>query len=248
MPRKIQLIQNPALQLGKSIYRGRLNAENYIDMGLPSGTKWAAANLDITTESKLAESPFQYKCSFFSWGNIEGHNPIDETTFEYNFGNANPAAPWYEGQPYGSTPGSTLTENIPISDEFDAARALLGDPWRTPSNIEFNELFANSIFIDADGVEVPAQNVDKRVTVNGIIGLYLQSKTNGNRLFLPCSGYATGTRWNKETNYATGDYWTKNYTSDRDAHLLAFRPDGIINPINYSDKRSLGLTIRAVMN
>ena len=183
MDPKIQLLKNSALQLGKTIYRGRLNAEDYIDMGLPSGTKWAAANLDVTTESKLAESPFQYKCSFFSWGNIEGHNPTDDILFNYNFGNANQAEPWYEGRPYGNTPGSTLTGDIPVSDEFDAARALLGDPWRTPTVTEFRELLSYSIYIDADGVEVPAGSTDKRVTVNGIMGIYLQSKIIGLRLF-----------------------------------------------------------------
>lgn len=243
MDRKIQLLRNPALHLGKSIFRGRLDAEDYVDMGLPSGTKWAASNLDLTTETKLAASPFQYECSFFSWGNIVGHNPISETAFDYDFGSVNEAEPWYEGQPYGDTPGSTLTENIPIDAEFDAARALLGAPWRTPLQSDFLELINNCIYIDADGVEVASDINDKRVTVNGVLGLYLQSKTNGNRLFFSASGDGTGSSW--VDRGADGYYWSASVVSSHNARGLVYSNEGV-NP-QSSRNRYRGFAIRPVM-
>lgn len=244
MDRKIQLLRNPALHLGKSIFRGRLDAEDYVDMGLPSGTKWAASNLDLTTETKLAASPFQYECSFFSWGNIVGHNPVSETAFDYNFGGTNAAAPWYEGQPYGDTPGNTLTGDIPINAEFDAARAILGAPWRTPSQSDFGELIINCIYIDADGVVVASDKTDKRVTVNGAVGLYLQSKTNGNRLFIPASGDANGTVWTSRGINAY--YWTRTFYSARASRDLFFSSVGVVT--NDTSDRRLGFAIRPVMN
>lgn len=243
MDRKIQLLSNPALHLGKSVFRGRLDAENYIDMGLPSGTKWAPSNLDVKSETGLAASPFQYECSFFSWGNIEGHNPTSETAFDYDFGGTNAVAPWYEGQPYGNTPGSTLTGNIPLDAEFDAARALLGTPWRTPLNSDFNELIANCIYIDATGTEIPDATTRKIVTVNEVDGIYLQSKINGNKLFLPCTGLGTGTEWHSRGS--VGIYWNATFYSVRQANSLYFYPSGI-SAEPYS--RHYGFAVRAVMN
>jgi hypothetical protein len=46
-----------------------LNADDWVDMGLPSGTLWCKKNIDVTQPNGLAASPFQYGCSFFSWGN-----------------------------------------------------------------------------------------------------------------------------------------------------------------------------------
>lgn len=243
MSSKIQLIQNPALQLCKSIYRGRLNAEDYIDLGLPSGTKWAAANLDVTTESKLAETPFQYKCSFFSWGNIEGHDPIDDANFDYDFGNINETAPWYEGQIYENTPGALLTTDIPFNEEYDPATLMLGAPWRTPSSRDFDELFNNCVFIDAEENEIPASSVDKRATVNNIVGLYLKSKINNNKIFFPASGYGHQTKWSAAAE--RGYYWSGTFVSERNARGMRFNASQT-DPA-HQESRFSGQTIRPVM-
>ena len=244
MDSKIILLNNPALHLGKSVFRGRLNPEDYVDMGLPSGTKWAASNLDLKEDSRLAPSPFQYECSFFSWGNVEGHNPMNDTNFEYDFGSINTAAPWYEGQPYGDTPGSTLAENIPTNIEFDAARALLGDPWRTPLSIDFQELVDNCIYIDEDGNEVDTTLSDKRVTVNGIVGIYLQSKINSARLFFAAAGNGAGTSWNNRGG--NGLYWTATFGgSARYARSLHFLNNGVYP--QGTNNRYFGAPIRAIM-
>ena len=161
-------------------------------MGLPSGTLWASCDIDLTKPEGFCETPFVYEKTFFSWGNIDGHNPISNSAFDYNWGDVNRAEPWYEGLPYGSTPGNTLTGNIPVSEEFDTARANLGVPWRMPTSAEFEELFANIKYINADGTEVDTTQADKRVTVNGIVGLYLESRINGSRLFFSCSGVGVG--------------------------------------------------------
>ena len=175
-------------------------------MGLPSGNRWAVSNLDATGPYFFQESPFQFDCSFFSWGNVTPHNPVSETEFDYDFGGANSAAPYYEGQPYGDTPGSLLTTNIPLT--MDAARKMLGGPWRMPARVDWIELFANVIYIDAEGNEVDNTKTDKRVTVNGVMGVYLQSKINGVRLFVPCSGGAYNKVWAFRT---TGFYWSSDW-------------------------------------
>ena len=213
-----------------------------VDMGLPSGVKWAARDIDMTKPGGFCDTPFTYEKSFFSWGNIDGHNPISNSAFDYNWGSVNESEPYYEGQPYGSTPGNTLTGNIAVGEDFDAARANLGAPWRMPTSAEFAELFANIIYIDANGTEVDTTKTDKRVTVNGVMGLYIQSKLNGARLFFSCSGYGHGRSWYNRGSY--GHYWSSTWGSARYARVLFFYSGGV-NPQSNS-YRYYGRAVRPV--
>ena len=217
---------------------------DWVDMGLPSGLKWARRNIDVTQPDGFAASEFQYECSFFSWGNVQGHNPSSTSAFDYNWGGSNEQEPYYDGQVYGSTPGNTLTGNIPPS--MDAARVNLGAPWRMPSMEDFTELFANIDYIDADGNVVTAETsiaqtaADKRVTVNGINGLYLRSKVNGNRLFFPASGYGSGRSW--VGRGSSGNFWSSTFYSARSARDLGFSSGGVY-PQNADRTRAVGTAV-----
>lgn len=213
-------------------------------MGLPSGVMWSPVNIDVERPSGFAESPFQYDCSFFSWGNVDGHNPTGPTSFSpWNWGSVNGQEPWYDGQVYGNTPGNTLTGNIPVGEEFDAARLNLGAPWRIPTRAEFIELFENVIYINADGTEIDISQTNKLVVLNGTVGLYLQSKINGARLFFACSGYGAGTTRLDRGTY--GFYWSSTWDSARNARRLRFNSSGV-DPQNF-DLRSCGFPVRPVM-
>lgn len=214
-----------------------------VDMGLASGVKWATRDIDLTKPRGFCDTPFVYEKSFFSWGNIDGHNPMNNSfNGVYNWGVANPREPWYSGQVYGNTKGVTLASSITPDEEFDAARANLGSPWRMPTDTEFKELFDNCIYIDASGAEISTDTTDKRVTVNGIVGLYLQSKTNGNRLFFACSGYGSGTSWSYRGS--GGYYWSASFSSARFARNLYFYSGGV-HP-QYNDLRCYGFVVRPV--
>lgn len=218
----------------------------YVDMGLPSGLKWAKADIDITTESGFTEvdgeiSPFKYEKSFVSWGNIEMFNPKDTSSFDHNWGGVNAEAPYYDGQVYGSTPGNALTANIAPSQ--DAARANLGAPWRMPTSAEFKELFDNCDYVQADGTTViDAATTDKRVTVNGIVGLYLKSKINGNLLFFACSGNGVGSGWYYRGSF--GGYWSSSFHGARSAYYLYFGSGGVYP--QYGSYRCNGFAVRPV--
>jgi hypothetical protein len=228
-----------------------VDSDLYVDMGLPSGVLWAKASIDLTTQSGFQEvngavSPFKYECSFFSWGNTDGHNPSSTSAFDYNWGGVNEQEPYYDGQPYGTTPGNALTGNIPPS--MDAARVNLGAPWRMPSMEDFTELFANIDYIDADGnivteaTSIAQTAADKRVTVNGINGLYLRSKINGNRLFFPASGGGSGRPWDSRTCY--GYFWSSTFYSARNARRLYFYSSGVSPQGNFG--RYDGFAVRPV--
>lgn len=213
-------------------------------MGLPSGVMWSPVNIDIEQPGGFAKSPFQYECSFFSWGNVDGHNPTGPASFSpWSWGSVNAQDPWYDGQVYGDTPGNTLNGDIPVGVDYDAARANLGAPWRMPTSYDFAELFENCIFIDANGTEIETSRVDKRITINGIVGIRLRSVINGNVIFFPASGYGNGTSLSNRGYF--GYYWSSSWGSARNAQDLLFNSGGVY-PQGSGD-RHYGFAIRPVM-
>lgn len=185
-------------------------------------------------------SPFRYECSFCSWGNTEMYNPNEQSSFEgvYDWGGVNAQSPFYEGQPYGSTPGAALSSDFGLSS--DAARRHLGAPWRIPSKQEFEELFNACDFIDEDGTIVTA--ADKRITMNGIVGIRIRSRINGNVMFFPATGYGSGRSWNDRGS--SGNYWSSTFISARDARRLYFYGGGVYPSLNNA--RCYGFAVRPV--
>lgn len=217
------------------------DSDLYVDMGLPSGLLWATHNIDLTQKNGFAASTFQYEASFFSWGNTDGHNPISPTTFDYNWGGVNAQEPWFENQPYGDTMGSRLDSDITLKE--DAARVNLGAPWRMPKRDEFQELFNNCDFVQADGITIiPPSTRDKRVNVNGVVGIYLRSKINGKLLFFAGTGYGNGTTLSARGTAA--NYWSASFDNSRDAWELVFFDSGV-SPQDHNS-RHYGFAIRPV--
>ena len=240
IPTNVSSFTNDSHYVVENDIQTTVPSEYYVDMGLPSGTLWAKTNIDVTQTNGFAASEYQYDCTFFSWGNTDGHNPITNTTFDYNWGGVNQQEPWYEGQPYGSTPGSKLTGNIAPS--ADCARINLGAPWRLPTNNEYSELFTNSDFIDANGAVIASDVTNKLITMNSVVGIRIKSKINSNILFFPCSGHGTGTSRVYRGSY--GLYWSSTWYSARSARYLNFYSGGV-SPTNIS-YRYFGFAVRAV--
>lgn len=212
-------------------------------MGLPSGTKWARYDIDVTQPDGFCLSEFQYEKSFFSWANVQGHNPINDSFVNiYNWGGVNGQEPWYEGQPYGDTPGSGLQVNISDELDYDAAAFILGGLWRIPSTEQLAELIQNVDFLNADGTIKDPSVADKRSVVNGILGIWMQSRINGEKLFIACSGYAAGSSWNNKGN--TGDYWTSIYNNSKVAYNLLINAAGVNG--SATSNRYAGFPIRPV--
>lgn len=89
-----------------------------VDLGLPSGTKWADRNIGALNPEDTG--------LYFSWGNTVGH----EAGKDYNF-----------EEDYDNTPGSELKDDLDL--EHDAARVNLGEPWKMPTKEQFKELVDN---------------------------------------------------------------------------------------------------------
>ncbi len=91
-----------------------LNGHEYVDLGLPSGLKWATCNIGASRPEDNG--------SYFAWGETY-------TKGEYTKSNS---------KTYNRTYG-----DIGGNAEFDAARANWGGSWRLPTKSEFEELLNN---------------------------------------------------------------------------------------------------------
>lgn len=221
-----------------SVERIIRNYGNFVDLGLPSGTLWAKTNLDLTQASKFAASEYQYSCTMFTFGNTVGYNPSESNTFTYTFSPGN-----YENTTGYSIPAST---NI-TKTAYDAAKATLGSPWRLPSTSEIQELLStnNTTPVDANGTAITG--TDKRTTINGIVGVCLKSKSNGNTLFLPAVGRVVGNAGSNSWTTRTTDccYWSDRcHSADYGVSLNITSSTYSYNNYNY---RYQGLPIRPVM-
>lgn len=94
--------------------------KNPIDLGLPSGLKWASGNLGANYET----DPGLY----YMWGDTEGH----EKDSRYEFTAAN----------YTAKGLDDISTNLSLSQ--DAANVRLGGSWRMPTKTEFEELYNNT--------------------------------------------------------------------------------------------------------
>ena len=95
----------------------------YVDLGLPSGTKWATCNVG-------ADSPEDYG-DYFAWGETTPKDTYDWSTYQYG-----------DGDTFTKYTGSDgLTTLLP---EDDAATANWGSGWRMPTKAEWQELYNNT--------------------------------------------------------------------------------------------------------
>ena len=92
----------------------QINGYDYVDLGLPSGLKWATCNVG-------ANSPSEYG-NYYAWGEVETKESYtQQNCLTY-------------GQEIGDISGNP---------QYDAARANWGSTWRMPTKVEFEELINN---------------------------------------------------------------------------------------------------------
>ena len=136
-----------------------------VDLGLPSGKKWAKCNLGANSEEEYG--------LYYAWGETVGYTAeqvgVDKqfTWSDYKYNN---------GSSFNPTKYTSSDGKIQIDLEDDAVYAALGGNWRMPTRTDFNEL------IDNTTTEV--------TSISGIQGMKFTSKNNSNYLFFPFAGYA----------------------------------------------------------
>jgi len=185
---------------GGSSISGTENGHDYVDLGLPSGLKWATCNVGATTPEGYGD--------YFAWGETSPKDNYEWSTYKYCNGSSTTFTKYNTKSKHGTVDNKTTLE---LSD--DAARANWGGNWRMPTRTEQDELRNNCTWT--------------WTTQNGVNGYTVTSKTNGNSIFLPAAGYRFGT---SVINVGSdGYYWSSSLIESNPdgAYNLYFNSGGV---------------------
>ena len=199
------------------------NHPHIIDLGLPSGTKWACCNVG-------ASSPEEYG-GYYAWGETREKSVYNEVTYQYATGVDEDGDGYYDYHEGWQEDWQNIGDDI-AGTQYDVAHVKWGGSWVMPSHTQILELLC---WID-----------DQRTTVNGVSGAIL-TNSNGGSIFLP----AAGQRWFDELWWDVGGgfYWSSTQSpsaSDAAYYLeiiLSFDSD---NLGGMSDTREWGRSVRPV--
>jgi len=193
-----------------------------VDLGLPSGTKWATHNIGA---KKYYEAGY-----YFAWGEIQ---PSDTYAWvNYMWGGYDSNNKIYLNK-YTNAEGTTT-----LTAADDAATANWGEEWCMPTKEDFEELIANTTVTaehDHETDQVP--------------GLTFRSKDGSNKaIFIPLAGIYEGTKlhWGSEEEFL---YWTSQLSSDDKSAIYFYCnvPATKILQIDFDKQsRCLGFPIRPV--
>ncbi len=191
-----------------------------IDLGLPSGLKWASWNLGATAPEEYGD--------YYAWGETEPKMNYDWSTYKWSMGSWNALTKYCSDSWYGYN-GYTDSKTV-LDTEDDVAYKSLGGTWRMPTDAEFTELRENCTW--------------ERIWMNGING-YNVTGPNGNSIFLPTAGNRSDTR----LIFAGSDgfYWSSSLSLDQPdgAWSVFIRSGGVYRGSNYLN-RTCGFSIRPV--
>ena len=136
-----------------------------VDLGLPSGTKWADRNVGVTNSNPIGE----YIC----WGDTKQREQYKIADYIY-YDPVN----GYNKYTYLGTNSNQALEYSIGGTEYDAAHVRWGGTWRMPTRAQMNELINECTWTWTNS--------------NGKIG-YLVKGKNNNTIFLPAAGRMTQT-------------------------------------------------------
>ena len=199
----------------------KINAHEYVDLGLPSGTLWATCNVG-------ASKPEEYG-DYIAWGETEPKSDFSWSTYKYFKGTSDAMTM----TKYCTDSGwGTVDNKTELEPSDDAATVNWGSGWQMPSLEQCAELF-NSNYTTTTWT-----------TLNGKYGRKITSMSNGNSIFLPAAGYRSGPSLNYAGSY--GLYWSRSLDTSYNicAYYLYFNSSNIYT-LNYVD-RCYGQSVRPV--
>lgn len=208
----------------------------YVDLGLPSGTKWATCNVGATKPEGYGD--------MFAYG---------ETKTKENFRRSNFTGygAYATGNPLGLKSSAEEDDKFVVATsgklkklrpEYDAARQNMGGEWSLPTRQQCKELIENT---DA-----------KLLVVNGIKGTLYTSLKNGKSIFLPYAGaFSTAIINDRGTlaEYMTANAvksdatfvitWGSSNTTDKNSGISIFQHN---EDEDQSTPVTIGIPVRAV--
>lgn len=192
------------------------NGHEYVDLGLPSGLKWATCNVG-------ASAPEEYG-DYYAWGEIETKDVYTKDNYKYyHIGTGTDADGFDSERPVWDDLG------VISGTEYDVVRQKWGSSWRMPTQNEFQELYDKCTW-----------NWVKKNNVNG----YKVTGPNGNWIFLPAAGYRDGTYLSFVGSFGKYCTGTQSPYSPDYARGLSFF-DKLVDE-SYGQLRYYGFSVRPV--
>ena len=193
------------------------NGHEWVDLGLPSGLKWATCNVGANTPEEYGD--------YFAWGEVEPKETYNWSTYKYG-SDDDELTKYCDKSSYGN---NGFTDNKTVLDpEDDAATVNWGGAWRMPTDAEQDELRHNCTCT--------------WTTQNGVNG-YKVVGPNGNLIFLPTAGCMyEGSLYHAGS---VAFFWSSSLLTDYPlgAYNVYFF-SGNVDWVN--DSRSLGRSVRPV--
>ena len=205
----------------KKLTTTKTDTPQYVDLGLPSGLKWAKCNIGAKTETDYGY--------YFQWGDIVNKRKSNcgWKRHKHCDGSFTTLTKYNTNSDYGTVDNKTT-----LDPEDDAVTQIMGGDWRMPTYAEFQELLDNTTnewIEDYKG--------------SGINGRKFTSRANGNSIFIPAAGYySDGSVGNVGLG---GNVWSSSLllSSPYGACYLKFSSDNCY--MNYTN-RYYGKSVRGV--
>lgn len=188
-----------------------------VDLGLPSGTLWATANIG-------ANAPWDYG-EYYAWGERADKTSYTWQNYKFSCGTGTNLKKYVTDSRYGSSVDNRTT----LLDVDDVAKSQWGAEWRMPTSAEMRELKEACKW----------QWIANKNKNNG----YMVTGPNGATLFLPAAGYIDGTE-NTNINFG-GFYWSADIYAQKPEHAMALGFDSE-KVVLGKELRYSGLPVRAV--
>lgn len=188
----------------------------YVDLGLPSGIKWATMNVGATKPEEYGD--------YFAWGEIEPKEEYNWETYKWCNGSQKTQTKYCTSLTFGTVDGKTV-----LDPEDDVAHVKWGGSWRMPTKEEQDELREKCTWT--------------WTSLNGVYGRKVTGP-NGNSIFLPAAGYRYNSIPSNAGPY--GNYWSSSLRSGDmsfGAYYFYFS-SGVVDW--NDDDRYYGNSVRAV--
>ena len=192
-------------------------ASDTVDLGLPSGIKWASYNVGASKPEDCG--------GYYAWGETETKREYTWETYKWCNGSKNTMTKYCIDSSYGTVDNKTVLE-----PEDDVAHVKWGGSWRMPTDAEQQELIDECTWV--------------WTTLNGVKG-YKVTGPNGKSIFFPAAGNRSGT--DVSYRGTDGDYWSsslRSYGINYFAYHLNFSSS---EPDCSGSYRYFGRTVRPVM-
>lgn len=164
---------------------GIIDGHEYVDLGLPSGIKWATHNVGAT-------KPEEYG-GYYAWGETEESENYDWSAYKWCDVDKDAMTKYCIKRKNGTVDKKTV-----LDLEDDVAHVKWGGHWRMPTEEELHELRNNCTWTWA--------------TYKGICG-YKVTGSNGNSIFFPAAGRRVGTTYLNYSG-VFGYYWLSSISRD----------------------------------